>query len=163
MHAAVMSSNEAPEDGGEDFFRTLSIERRSKLRFPLELRVNYQTVGRGVPLTGTGFVVEMSSSGLWFAGNHEITVGRRMKLTVEWPALLDGKIPLQLAIDGKVVRCSESGFAVELREHQFRTCKRAVTPIDASYRAKGGPGVKKLPRPYANRPAIRAAQTRRPA
>jgi hypothetical protein len=123
-NAAVVSSSEADSSTGFPA-QLLSIERRSKLRFPLELRTQYQTIGRGQPLVGRGLVVNMSSTGLFLVGENEITKGRRMKLTVEWPFPLAGEIPLRLVIEGKVVRSEASGFAVELHGHQFRTCKRA--------------------------------------
>jgi hypothetical protein len=159
-HAAVLSK-ELPEEWTKAFRQASSVERRSKLRFPLELRVHYHTVGRGEPFIGMGFVVNMSSSGLFVAGEHEAIAARRIKLTVEWPVLLDGQIPLQLVIDGKVVRCEASGFAVELHEHQFRTCKRIVTPIDVSIHGARGSRVKELPLPVASHIGIRTVQSRR--
>lgn len=113
------------------FSRTFSIERRSKIRFPLELRVSYRTLGRGSPCDGTGWVVNMSRAGILVFAQHEIGLGARIKLSIEWPSLLYGRVPLRFVTVGKVVRCDASSFAVTLVRYEFRTAKRKVTSIDA--------------------------------
>jgi hypothetical protein len=52
--------------------------------------------------------------------------GVRLRLTIEWPSLLNGTTPLQLVTFGRVVRSDPSGFAVALEHYQFRTMKRRV-------------------------------------
>jgi PilZ domain len=104
--------------------RQVSIERRSRVRFPLELHVRYRTLGRGCSFTGAGLVVNMSSTGVLIASQHEIDAGTRLELNIEWPCMLDGLVPLQLVISGTVARCETSSFAVVLGQHQFRTTRR---------------------------------------
>ena len=113
------------------FSSTFCIERRSKIRFPLELRVSYRTLGRGSSCDGTGWVVNMSRGGILVFAPHEIGLGARMKLSIEWPSLLYGRVPLRFVTVGKVVRCDPSSFAVTLVRYEFRTAKRKVTSIDA--------------------------------
>ena len=66
-------------------------------------------------------MVNMSSSGVLVTYPHEISVGTRMELNIEWPSRLDGRIPLQLIAVGSVVRCETVSFAVGLERHYFRT------------------------------------------
>lgn len=101
------------------------IERRSKIRFPLELPVRYRTLTRGRALAGEGRVVNVSSAGVLVACRHQMEAGARMELDVEWPSLLDGRVPLQLVLVGQVVRCEASTLAVVLDRHQFRTFAHA--------------------------------------
>jgi len=103
------------------------IERRAKVRFPLELGVRYRTLGRGAHLAGVGSVVNMSRGGILVASQQEIEVGTRIELNIEWPSLLDGRVPLRFVTVGKVVRSDASGFAVMLAQYQFRTAGRPVT------------------------------------
>jgi hypothetical protein len=117
----------------EAFLQPVSIERRSRTRFPFELRVRYRKLGRGEPFAGMGWVVNMSSGGVLVAYQHEIRPGTRMELNIEWPSLLDGQVPLQLVAMGKVVRCERSTFAMALGRYQFRTTRRTVIPIDMSW------------------------------
>ena len=133
-----MSSNQARDPWADAFPQLISGDRRSKVRFPLDLPVRYQTLGRHAS-TGTGLVVNMSSGGLLVAYHREVPVGSRMELNIEWPSKLDGRIALQLVTLGRVVRCETSTFAVMLARPQFRTISRAgrsaVTPIDFAKKA----------------------------
>ena len=113
------------------FSRMVLIERRSKVRFPLELRVSYRTLGRGSASVGKGLVVNMNRGGVLVSGQHEVAIGRRIELSIEWPSLLHGRVPLTFVSVGEVVRCDASSFAVTLARYQFRTAKRKVTAIDA--------------------------------
>lgn len=121
----------------EDFLQPVLKDRRSKVRFPLELRVRYRTLGRGSPIAGTGWVVNMSRSGVLVSSPHEIGPRIRVELNIEWPSLLDGRVPLQFVTVGTVVRREASSFAVVFTQYQFRTARKTVLPIDAP---RGGSG-----------------------
>jgi|GEM_PF-883936 len=108
-----------------------SIERRSKVRFPLDLRVSYRTLEREAPFAGEGSVVNMNGRGILVSSRQNIGIGARMELSIEWPSLLHGRVPLRFVTQGQVVRCDESSFAVILAKYQFRTAKRKVTSIDS--------------------------------
>jgi hypothetical protein len=53
--------------------------------------------------------------------DDEITLGAEVEMTLEWPFLLDGRIPLQLFATGRVVRRGASGFGATIDRHEFRT------------------------------------------
>ena len=102
----------------------MTIERRFKARYPLELNVRYHTFGKTTIISGEGRTVNFSSSGVLVASADKPNDGARLKLTIEWPSLLNGTTPLQLVTFGRVVRTDASGFAVALEHYQFRTMKR---------------------------------------
>jgi PilZ domain len=105
------------------------IERRSKVRYPLRLGVKYRTLSEGPSLVGVGRTINMSSCGLLIASNQpSITVGSRLRVTLEWPSLLHGITPLQLVVYCRVIRSVPAEFAVALEDYQFRT-KRAKPPL----------------------------------
>jgi len=112
----------------------MNIERRFKARYPLELKVRYHTFGKTSVISGEGRTVNLSSSGVLVASSDKVSDGARLKLTIEWPSLLNGTTPLQLVTFGRVVRSNESGFAVALEHYQFRTMKRRadLTVVAAS-------------------------------
>jgi hypothetical protein len=114
------------------------MERRSKTRYPLVLNVHYRTPGRSVP-GGEGQVVNMSSGGAFIVSSHTLTVGAELEVCMEWPPLLDGWVHLQLVALGRVVRCSESSFALSFRRHQFRTLKSQLqlVPSPSSNKIQG--------------------------
>lgn len=105
----------------EEFPPPVLMERRSRVRFPLELRVRFRTLGKGYPVTGVGSVVNMSSGGVLVAVQYEINPGTPVELNIEWPAVLDGRVRLRLVAVGTVVRCETASFAVGLERHHFRT------------------------------------------
>jgi len=74
--------------------------------------------------------MNMSSGGVLVASSHEISTGTGLELSIEWPFLLDGRIPLQLVASGKVVRRETTSFALLLTQHQFRTTKKRIEILD---------------------------------
>ena len=124
-HPAAMCAIQ-PRSHPEATPQTVSIEQRSRVRFPLELQVRYQSLGRGRTLTGVGWVVNISSDGVLVSCQHEVRKGTRMNLHIEWPSLLDGRIPLQLVVVGRVVRSGTCSFALVLVRYQFRLANSAL-------------------------------------
>lgn len=106
-----------------------AMERRSRIRYPLTLRVRYRTLGRKKQHSGEGQAVNLSSGGALVVSQHELAVGAELEVRMEWPPLLDGRIPLQLVAVARVVRCGESSFAICFRRHQFRTLNSNVQTI----------------------------------
>ena len=80
--------------------------------------------------------MNMNRGGVLVSAQHEVGVGERIELSIEWPSLLYGRVPLRFVTVGEVVRCDASSFAVALARYQFRTAKRKVTAID-SHGAQG--------------------------
>jgi len=129
MLSAALSLVRSKNYKMEHFLQTAVLERRSKVRFPLELRVRYRSLARRCPVVGTGVVMNISRSGVLVSSEHEISEGMPIELNIEWPSLLDGRVPLQVVTVGRVVRCEASSFAVVLARYQFRTTKRTERPI----------------------------------
>ena len=115
------------------------IERRSKVRYPLPLKIRYRALGQALRY-GEGQAVNLSSGGVLVISQQELQVGAELEISIEWPSLLDGWIPLQLVARGSVVRRGAFNFAVCFRRHQFRTLKRKLPTI-----APSGPGAKMPP------------------
>ncbi len=47
--------------------------------------------------------------------------GRRVELSINWPAQLDQKCALKLVARGRVVRFENGTAAIEILQHEFRT------------------------------------------
>ena len=99
--------------------------------------MSYRTLGPESPFAGEGSVVNMNRNGVLVSSNHKIGVGMRVELSIEWPSLLHGRVPLRFVTEGQVVRCDASSFAVTLARYQFRTAKRKVTSIDSFNDVRG--------------------------
>jgi hypothetical protein len=73
---------------------------------------------------GSGELSNMGSSGLLFQCGHHFVKGELIKVSLEWPYLLDGRCPLQLCVHGRVLRSGDSGTAVATMKYEFRTARR---------------------------------------
>jgi hypothetical protein len=109
----------------------IETERRSKMRYPLVLKVRFRILRPKLHL-GVGQAVNLSSGGVLVVSRDELNVGEELEVRIEWPSLLDGLIPLQLVAVGSVVRCETSSFAVRFRRYQFRTVRSPVQPVAPS-------------------------------
>ncbi len=110
-------------------------ERRANDRFPIVRDLKYKVVsGRGVPESGAGHTVDVSSRGVLFMAQNPLAPGKRVELAISWPAQLDGKCALKLVARGKIVRCCGKQVAVEIDKYEFRTqSSRGVAPATAAH------------------------------
>jgi len=104
-----------------------SIERRAKVRFPVERELRYKLVdGETLIGSGTGTTCDMSSSGIAFQTDHPLRTGAFIELSISWPAQLDNGCPMRLVVFGKVVRSGVNRSACTVERHEFRTQGRML-------------------------------------
>jgi hypothetical protein len=96
-------------------------DRRDSDRFPMERDVKYRIHGRSGEESGIGSTVNMSSTGLLFTAQQVLLPGRRIDVSVSWPAELNAKCALRLVARGRIVRYSDGHAAVEIQQYEFRT------------------------------------------
>ncbi len=88
----------------------------------IEREVQYRVLNRRESeLEGTGKTVNMSSAGVLFTTGKMLLPGRRLELSISWPAQLDNRCALQLMARGRVVRFEGNTAALEVVKHEFRT------------------------------------------
>ena len=85
------------------------LERRNAPRYALRLPVTYSTE----KITGRGWTVDLSSSGVLFTAEHDVWKSSVVSLNIEWPALLDDVIRLRLSAMGRIARTN--GYSVAVR------------------------------------------------
>ena len=56
---------------------------------------------------GVGRTINMSSNGVLFTTDQYLLPGRRLEVSISWPAQLNSKVGLKLVARGRVVRCDE--------------------------------------------------------
>ena len=95
-------------------------ERRSQIRFPIELGARYNVVGREA-IKGTGLTVNISSHGALIRSTHEISPNTSIRVVIERPILLGNVRPLALHIRGKVARSDRDLVAVRFSTYELRT------------------------------------------
>jgi hypothetical protein len=101
---------------------TQKTDRRTADRFPIEREVRYKVLSkRNADEGGVGRTVNMSSSGILFTSEHMLLPGRRMELSISWPAQLNNETPLKLVARGRVTRFESGKAALEIQQYEFRT------------------------------------------
>jgi PilZ domain len=95
-------------------------DRRLSSRFPVQEEVKYRLLNSKVKLSGTGRTLDMSSGGILFTTEQQLSPGRTVELSVNWPAML-GNCPLKFVAVGKVVRSGPAEAAVRIQRYEFRT------------------------------------------
>ena len=63
----------------------------------------------------------MSSNGVLFSTETDLTPGRRIEVSISWPAQLNDTCPLKLVAKGRVVRIEPGRAALEIQQYEFRT------------------------------------------
>jgi PilZ domain len=97
-------------------------ERRACDRFPLTLELRYtQSYRRAVFETGSGRMIDMSSSGLRFTADRPLLTDLGVDIAIDWPALLDGGVQMRLIVAGVVVWTNGTETALRIERHGFRT------------------------------------------
>ena len=99
-------------------------DRRGADRFPIEREVRYKILSRKSSTegeSGTGLTVNMSSNGVLFTTDRYLLPGRRLEVSISWPAQLNSKVALKLVARGRVVRAEDGQAAIEIHQYEFRT------------------------------------------
>ena len=99
-----------------------SVERRSSDRFPIEREVRYKVLSKRTNQEeGTGKTINISSNGVLFTTDQILLPGKRLELSISWPAQLDNKCQLKLVARGRVARLEQGRAAIEIQQYEFRT------------------------------------------
>jgi hypothetical protein len=98
------------------------VERRAKKRFTIDRPVRYRFLyGASLGHIASGVAVDASSNGVWLQSEQQLKVGDPLELLIDWPAQLNGAVPLQLVTAGCVVRVHGLRAAVTVERYEFRT------------------------------------------
>lgn len=97
-------------------------ERRAADRFPIERDVRFKVLNyKASDETGVGRTVNMSSRGVLFNTESQIARGKKVEVSISWPAQLNSAVPLKLVASGRVIRSEAGRIAVEIQHTEFRT------------------------------------------
>ena len=106
---------------------TKSIERRAKVRFPMQRELRYKILENGAIIgSGIGTTCNMSSGGVAFAHERALTPGAFIELSISWPVQLDNGCPMRLIVFGKVLRAGMHRSACTVEKYEFRTQARTL-------------------------------------
>ena len=111
-------------------------DRRSDRRYPLLLNLRWKLIRRRRVLdTGIGSTLDLSRGGIRFESDRPLPEGFNVELAVSWPVLLHNVAPMQLVVQGRIVRSEGGRIAIRMIQHEFRTvgvpAKHCVAPSPA--------------------------------
>jgi hypothetical protein len=102
-------------------------DRRASDRFPMERDVRFKVINRKTgEETGVGKTINMSSNGVLIHTEQNLLPGRRVELTISWPAQLNNTCPLKLVARGRIARVENGRAAIEIQQYEFRTQGKAA-------------------------------------
>lgn len=98
------------------------MERRRRQRFDIECEMRFRLLDsrRHLPLQ-LGKTVNISSKGVLFEAGMELPVGKRVELTISWPARLNDRCRLKMIAVGRIIRNDRGKTAALIQKHEFRT------------------------------------------
>src|SRR5580700_7652971 len=107
-------------------------DRRGSKRFGIEQEMLYKVLDHraATPESGVGKTLDISSRGVLFETEQHLRPGKRVEVSVNWPALLDGGCPLKFVAVGRIVRSEEKCAAMKVEQHEFRTRRTKELPAD---------------------------------
>src|ERR1700722_17747865 len=99
----------------------LTTEWRSRPRYDLSLELQFSYRLGKRTWHGTGRTRNLSEKVICFESDQELPGGVQLELCIAWPVPLQGLFPLEMVVQGALVR-SQHGLAVlRLEEFEFRT------------------------------------------
>ena len=97
-------------------------ERRGADRFPIEREVRFKLLSKKTgDDNGVGKTINISSNGVLFSTDRLLIPGRRLEVSINWPAQLNNKCALKLVARGRIVRFEQGRAAMEIQQYEFRT------------------------------------------
>ena len=98
------------------------LKDRDDHHYPIVLPVRYHA-RRAATLyaCGQGQTVSIGSKSIVFIAQQPLIAGLTADLNVDWPALLDDTVRLQVHIRGKIDKIDEHKTFLQIMGHEFRT------------------------------------------
>ena len=98
----------------------LAGDRRTKRRYDIELDLVYKTARPdSVVCFATGKTRNISSGGVLFRADGELSVGAPIVLSVRWPVRPHEERQVRLLMAGQIARCDSAGIAVTTQRYEF--------------------------------------------
>jgi hypothetical protein len=97
-------------------------DRRTDKRYPILMDLQWRLIHRKRVLdAGVGSTVDLSGGGVRFESSRTLPKGLNVELAISWPVLLRDLAPMQLVVQGRIVRSEGGRTAIRMIQHEFRT------------------------------------------
>jgi hypothetical protein len=96
--------------------------RRPRRRFPIHEEVRYQCLkGSRIFTVGVGKTLEIGSREVRFTTQEALKRGQKIRLAMDWPAMLDDTCRMTLELYGWILRSDKGEAAAKIERYEFRT------------------------------------------
>ena len=96
-------------------------DRRDSRRFAGELELRFTYEHRGQHYLGMGRTTDLSSGGIRFQTVNPPPNGAKVEAHIQWPFLLQNVMPLELVVQGRIIRNDAEGTVLRTSHYLFRT------------------------------------------
>src|ERR1700689_608403 len=93
-------------------------DRRSNAPYPLRLKLTFSAV-TPPNCSGDGETLHISSRELLFTTNESLAVGQCLRVSLNWPARIENRIPLRIVVSGRILRSGDGQSAMTIDNHEF--------------------------------------------
>ena len=97
-------------------------DRRRHLRFPISIPVEYSATKS----ERRAFTRDLSERGVFLETTEPLPVGREVRLSLDWPGMVNASHSLRLIASGKVIRTTTSGMAILITQYEYKLRPRPV-------------------------------------
>ena len=91
--------------------------------YPLKLGLRYWVTDSAERLCGVGETFLVSVSTFRISVAERLPVGDQIRLAVEWPVRLDGNVPLQLIVAGRIIESGPCEAVISVSRYEFHTAR----------------------------------------
>jgi hypothetical protein len=99
---------------------TPSFAIRGATQYPIILELQYTTRDRPHRV-GMGWTSLMSSLDVVFSTDRPMDKGTKLEISISWPVLLHGQVPLKVVVGAEVADCVDNSVTARIVKYQFRT------------------------------------------
>jgi len=98
-----------------------SSARSEHRRYSIALELRFKAAAGDQKICGTGRTTYMNSRELVFTSDRPLEPGMQAELAVAWPFLLDGRVRLQLVLQGVITHSQYGQVEARITRYHFRT------------------------------------------
>jgi hypothetical protein len=91
----------------------------SRARYPLRLKLTFSALTPPI-CSGDGETLLISSKELLFTTNESFAVGQCLRVSLDWPAQIENRIPLRIVVSGRILRSGDGQSAMTIDNYEFR-------------------------------------------
>jgi hypothetical protein len=108
------------------------IDLRSSERYNVDLELRFSYRFGGMTYVGTGRTRNLGGETVCFEVDQQILKKGDVELRIAWPFRLHDICPLELVVQGTLIRTDETAAVIKIRGYEFQTLgERSFSPLES--------------------------------